>query len=101
MGLNIGIVGATGVVGDAMRRILTERRFPADTMRLFASSRSAGRRLSWGGREIGVEDAAVSDPAGLDIVLFSAGAATSRQLAPKFAAAGSGRFSCARSDRHP
>jgi aspartate-semialdehyde dehydrogenase len=88
MGLNIGIVGATGVVGDAMRRILAERRFPAKMMRFFASYRSAGRRLSWGGREIAVEDAAVANPAGLDIVLFSAGAATSRELAPKFAAAG-------------
>jgi len=88
MGLNIGIVGATGVVGDAMRRILAERRFPAKMMRFFASSRSAGRRLSWGGREIAVEDAAVANPAGLDIVLFSAGAATSRELAPKFAASG-------------
>ena len=88
MGLNIGIVGATGVIGDAMRRVLAERRFSTDTVRLFASSRSAGRRLYWGGREIAVEDAAAADPAGLDIVLFSAGAATSRELAPKFAAAG-------------
>jgi aspartate-semialdehyde dehydrogenase len=88
MGLHIGIVGATGVVGDAMRRILAERRFPAETMRLFASARSASRRLPWGGREITVEDAAEADPVGLDIVLFSAGAATSRELAPKFAAAG-------------
>jgi len=88
MGLNIGIVGATGVVGDAMRRILAERLFPTDTIRLFASARSAGKRLPWGGREIAVEDAAVADPAGLDIVLFSAGAAISRELAPRFAGAG-------------
>jgi len=88
MGLNIAIVGATGVVGDAMRRILAQRRFPADTIRLFASARSAGKKLAWGGREISVEDAAVADPSGLDIVLFSAGAATSRELAPRFAAAG-------------
>ena len=63
MGLNVGIVGATGVVGDAMRRILAERRFPVKIMRFFASSRSAGSRLSWGGREIAVEDAAVANPA--------------------------------------
>jgi len=88
MGLNIGIVGATGVVGNAMRRILAERLFPSDTIRLFASARSAGKRLPWGGREIAVEDAAVADPAGLDIVLFSAGAAISRELAPRFAGAG-------------
>ena len=64
MGLNIGIVGATGVVGDAMRRILAERLFPTDTIRLFASARSAGKRLPWGGREIAVEDAAVADRPG-------------------------------------
>jgi aspartate-semialdehyde dehydrogenase len=88
MGLNIGIVGATGVVGDAMLRILAERRFPTDTLRLFASARSAGKRLAWDGREIAVENASVADPSGLDIVLFSAGAATSRALAPRFVAAG-------------
>jgi aspartate-semialdehyde dehydrogenase len=88
MGLNIGIVGATGVVGDAMLRILAERRFPTDTIRLFASARSAGKRLAWDGREIAVENASVADPSGLDIVLFSAGAATSRALAPRFVAAG-------------
>jgi aspartate-semialdehyde dehydrogenase len=88
MGFNVGIVGATGVVGDAMRRILAARRFPADSMRFFASARSAGKRLAWGGREIAVEAAAAADPVGLDIVLFSAGAATSRELAPRFAAAG-------------
>jgi aspartate-semialdehyde dehydrogenase len=88
VGFKIGIVGATGVVGDAMRRVLAERRFPTDTLRLFASARSAGKRLPWSGREITLEDAAVADPTGLDIVLFSAGAATSRELAPRFAAAG-------------
>ena len=88
MGLNIGIVGATGVVGDAMLRILAERRFSTDTIRLFASARSAGKRLAWDGREIAVENASVADPTGLDIVLFSAGAATSRALAPRFVAAG-------------
>jgi len=88
MGFNIGIVGATGVVGDAMRRILLQWQFPTDTLRLFASARSAGKRLAWRGSEIGIEDAAMADPTGLDIVLFSAGAATSRELAPRFAAAG-------------
>jgi len=88
MGFNIGIVGATGVVGDAMRRILVQRHFPADALRLFASTRSAGKRLAWGDGEITIEDAAMADPTGLDIVLFSAGAATSRELAPRFAAAG-------------
>jgi len=84
----IGIVGATGQVGAVMRRLLVERDFPADEVRLFASARSAGTVLEHGGREILVEDAATADPTGLDIALFSAGAATSRVLAPTFAAAG-------------
>ena len=79
---NIGIVGATGQVGVAMRQILLERDFPADQVRFFASSRSAGTVLPFGDREITVEDAETADPAGLDIALFSAGATTSRALVP-------------------
>jgi aspartate-semialdehyde dehydrogenase len=71
-----------------MRRVLAERAFPVDQLRLFASSRSAGRALDWNGCEVVVEDATTADPSGLDIALFSAGAAGSRQLAPRFAAAG-------------
>jgi aspartate-semialdehyde dehydrogenase len=84
----IGIVGATGQVGAVMREILLERGFPADEVRFFASARSAGTRLPFGDREVVVEDAATADPSGLDIALFSAGATTSRALAPKFAEAG-------------
>ncbi|GAA3820377.1 aspartate-semialdehyde dehydrogenase [Nocardioides panacisoli] len=86
--MKIGIVGATGQVGVAMRQILLERAFPADEVRFFASARSAGRTLAFGDREVVVEDAATADPTGLDIALFSAGATTSRALAPKFADAG-------------
>lgn len=82
--LNVGVVGATGLVGSMIRAILTERRFPVGTLRLFASARSAGTVLDG----ITVEDAATADYAGLDIVLFSAGGDTSRELAPKVAAAG-------------
>ena len=57
-------------------------------MRFFASARSAGTTLPWGGHDITVEDAATADPSGVDIAVFSAGAATSRVLAPRFAAAG-------------
>jgi aspartate-semialdehyde dehydrogenase len=71
-----------------MRTILQERSFPLDELRLFASSRSAGRRLVHAGREIEVEDAATADVSGLDIALFSSGAEASRELAPKFAASG-------------
>ncbi|MGI8723266.1 MAG: aspartate-semialdehyde dehydrogenase [Geodermatophilaceae bacterium] len=87
-GLNVGIVGATGQVGKVMRAILAERYFPVDQIRFFASARSAGTTLPWKGAEITVEDAAIADPAGLDVALFSSGATSSRELAPKFAAAG-------------
>jgi aspartate-semialdehyde dehydrogenase len=86
--MRIGIVGATGQVGGVMRSVLAERQFPVDELRLFASGRSAGRRLPWGDSEIEVEDAATADWSGLDIALFSAGATTSRELAPRVADAG-------------
>jgi len=88
MGINLGIVGATGQVGVAMRQILLERDFPVDEIRFFASARSAGTVLPFGDREVTVEDATTADPTGLDIALFSAGATTSRALAPRFAEAG-------------
>jgi aspartate-semialdehyde dehydrogenase len=71
-----------------MRRLLAERAFPVDEIRFFASARSAGGTLPWEGVDVRIEDAAVADPSGLDIALFSAGGATSKELAPKFAAAG-------------
>ena len=86
--INIGVVGATGQVGVAMRQILEERAFPVGDVRFFASARSAGTVLPFAGREIVVEDAATADPSGLDVALFSAGATTSRTLAPTFAEAG-------------
>jgi aspartate-semialdehyde dehydrogenase len=86
--LDVGIVGATGQVGVAMRDILLERGFEVGRLRFFASARSAGRTLHWGDREVVVEDAATADPTGLDIALFSAGATTSRAQAPRFAEAG-------------
>jgi aspartate-semialdehyde dehydrogenase len=93
MGVKIGVVGATGQVGVAMRQILLERApfnsiGPADEVRFFASARSAGKVLPFGDREVVVEDAATADPSGLDIALFSAGATTSRALVPKFVDAG-------------
>jgi aspartate-semialdehyde dehydrogenase len=88
MGINIGVVGATGQVGVAMRQILLERDFPIDEVRFFASPRSAGKVLPFGDREITVEDAATADPTGLDVALFSAGASTSRAQAQRFADAG-------------
>ena len=71
-----------------MQAILAERDFPLDQLRLFASSRSAGRLLTYQGTELVVEDAATADLSGLDVALFSSGATASRELAPRFAAAG-------------
>ncbi|MET7377503.1 aspartate-semialdehyde dehydrogenase [Streptomyces sp. NPDC005526] len=82
--MRVGIVGATGQVGTVMRRILTERDFPVTELRLFASARSAGTVLDG----VTVEDASTADYTGLDIVLFSAGGATSKALAEKVAAQG-------------
>lgn len=76
------------MVGNVMRTLLLERDFPHDELRFFASARSAGSKIDFGGRQILVEDAATADPSGLDVAIFSAGASTSRALAPKFAAAG-------------
>jgi aspartate-semialdehyde dehydrogenase len=86
--VNIGVVGATGQVGQVMRKLLEERDFPASSVRFFASARSEGKKLTFRGQEIEVENSETADPAGLDIALFSAGATMSRVQAPRFAAAG-------------
>jgi aspartate-semialdehyde dehydrogenase len=86
--MRVGIVGATGQVGAAMRQILLEREFPLASVRLFSSARSAGTVLPFGDREVTVEDAETADPSGIDIAIFSAGATASRALAPRFATAG-------------
>ena len=86
--VNIGVVGATGQVGQVMRKLLEDRDFPATSVRFFASARSQGKKLPFRGQEIEVEDAETADPAGLDIALFSAGATMSRVQAPRFATAG-------------
>ena len=71
-----------------MRRLLDERAYPVDELRLFASARSAGRTLTWRDTEITVEDAATADFSGLDVALFSAGGSTSKAIAADVAAAG-------------
>ncbi|GAA3537599.1 aspartate-semialdehyde dehydrogenase [Aeromicrobium flavum] len=85
---NIGVVGATGQVGAVMRQLLEDRDFPADSVRFFASARSAGKTLPFRGQEIVVEDTATADVSDLDIALFSAGATMSKVQAPRFAEAG-------------
>ncbi len=86
--MRIGIVGATGMVGEAMREILEQRNFPATSVRYFASARSAGKKLPWKGGEIVVEDADTADYSEVDIAIFSAGATASKALAPRVAAQG-------------
>ncbi len=85
---NVAIVGATGQVGGVMRTLLAERNFPIGELRLMASSRSAGTTIDFNGEPITVEDASTADFSNVDIALFSAGGSTSKELAPKVAAAG-------------
>jgi aspartate-semialdehyde dehydrogenase len=84
----VGVAGATGLVGSTMLALLAERAFPIRSLRLFASSRSAGREITACGRTTIVEDLALADPRGLDLLLLSIGATAARKEAPRYAAAG-------------
>jgi len=86
---SVAVVGATGAVGRTMISILEERAFPVGSLRLMASSRSAGTEVEtrWGA--VKVEDLAEVDPNGVDLALFSAGGDRSRQFAESFVEAGS------------
>jgi aspartate-semialdehyde dehydrogenase len=87
-GRSVAVVGATGAVGREMIATLERRDFPVAALRLMASERSAGSTVStrWG--DVAVEDLAAADPSGIDIALFSAGGARSRDHARRFADAG-------------
>jgi aspartate-semialdehyde dehydrogenase len=87
-GIAVGVFGASGQVGGVMRQLLADRDFPVGSLRFFASARSAGTVLAWGGEEITVEDTETADFSGLQIALFSNGATASKQYAPKVAEAG-------------
>lgn len=84
----VAVVGATGAVGETILRILEERKFPVSRLRLFASERSAGRRLRFQEEEVPVEPLAADAFRGIDFALFSAGASRSREFAPAAARAG-------------
>ncbi len=84
----VAVVGATGVVGREMLRTLERRNFPASKVLALASARSAGAALPFGGETLRVEEATGARFAGVDIALFSAGGAVSRELAPQAAARG-------------
>jgi len=86
--MKVAVVGATGLVGGVMLKVLEERRFPVDELLAVASDRSAGRTVRFNGREvpvIGMEAAIAARPA---IALFSAGGGTSLEWAPRFAGIG-------------
>ena len=85
---NVAIVGATGAVGVTIREILEERKFPVDTIYLLASERSAGHRLMFNGKSVMVENLEDFDFSKVDVALFSAGGAVSREYAPKAVDAG-------------
>jgi aspartate-semialdehyde dehydrogenase len=85
----VAVVGATGAVGEELRRLLDVRGFPLDGDPVFlASARSAGRKLPWKDREVEVRELTADAFDGIDIALFSAGGARSKEFAPIAAAAG-------------
>ena len=84
----VAIVGATGMVGQEFVKILQQRRFPTKELRLYASDRSAGRRVLFNGREVDVQETNNKSFNGIDIALFSAGTEISLAFAPVAAKAG-------------
>ena len=85
---DVAVVGATGVVGEAMLEILAERKFPVGKVYALASERSVGKRVEYGNRELVVGDLAAFDFSTVQIGLFSAGGSISAEFAPQAAAAG-------------
>jgi aspartate-semialdehyde dehydrogenase len=84
----LAILGATGAVGSTLLRVLEERSFPLEELRLLASERSAGQTRRYAGRELTVQAVGPRSFDGIDIAIFSAGATRSREWAPQAVAAG-------------
>jgi len=84
----VGIVGATGVVGQELLRLMQDRNFPVSTLRLFASARSAGKIVEWGGAKIVIEEAKPGIFADIDVAFFAVDGATTKALAPDAVKAG-------------
>ncbi|KPV57725.1 aspartate-semialdehyde dehydrogenase [Paenibacillus sp. A3] len=80
---NVAVVGATGAVGEQILRLLAERNFPIQELKLLSSARSAGKKLQFKGREVTIEEATPDSFKGVDIALFSAGGDVSRALVPE------------------
>jgi aspartate-semialdehyde dehydrogenase len=87
-GYTVGIVGATGAVGQELVRLLHERHFPLRELRLFASARSAGKVVTYAGRSFRVEEAKVGAFVGVDVAFFAAGGSVTRALAADAVASG-------------
>ncbi|WP_022847728.1 MULTISPECIES: aspartate-semialdehyde dehydrogenase [unclassified Desulfurobacterium] len=83
MGYSVAVVGATGAVGKEMIKVLEQRNFPVDKIKLLASERSAGKKLKFKGEEITVEKLTPESFEGVEIALFSAGGDRSKQFAPE------------------
>ncbi len=88
MGVNLAIAGVTGAVGQEFLKILEERDFPFDSLKMLASSRSAGKKIEFKGKEYTVEELSENSFKRIDIVLFSAGGGRSKQFAPAAVEAG-------------
>jgi aspartate-semialdehyde dehydrogenase len=88
MGCRLAIAGVTGAVGQEFLRTLQEREFPFDSLRMLASSRSAGKKIEFKGKEYIVEELTEKSFVDIDIALFSAGGARSKQFAPAAVKAG-------------
>jgi len=86
--IDVAVVGATGVVGEAMLEILSQRKFPVGQVYALASERSVGKRVAFGNRQLDVDNLADFDFSKVAIGLFSAGGSVSAEFAPKAAAAG-------------
>lgn len=88
MACHLAIAGVTGAVGQEFLRILEERNFPFDTLKVLASSRSKGKKITFKGKEYTVEELTKDSFTGIDIALFSAGGSRSKEFAPAAAKAG-------------
>lgn len=88
MSINVGVVGATGMVGEVFLALLQERKFPVKSLKLFASDRSAGQTRKFNGNDIKVETLGENCFDGLDLVFFSSGDDISKEWAPKAMRAG-------------
>lgn len=88
MSYSVAIMGATGAVGQELLKLLEERNFPVKSLKLLASSRSAGKKMNFKGEELTIEELSHDSFGGVDIVLASAGGSLSAEFAPSAVKAG-------------